>query len=103
MKSFLFAALLIYSATLFAQEKKADGPKQDTSPKKEEAKKDVGKKEPKEELSVTEHAVSIGGKEIKYTATTGTLLLKEEDGKTRASVFFIAYTRVNVAAESNRP
>jgi carboxypeptidase C (cathepsin A) len=33
---------------------------------------------PKDQLVVTQHKVRIGGKEIKYTATAGTMVLKEE-------------------------
>jgi len=55
---------------------------------------------PEERLSVTHHRATIGGREIAYTATCGTLVLREEsqkDGKAegdkaRASVFFVAYT-----------
>lgn len=47
---------------------------------------------PAEKLSTTHHTITVGGRRIAYTATAGNLLLKEEDGKPRASVFFIAYT-----------
>lgn len=58
---------------------------------------------PQEETMVTHHTVSIGGKGYKYTATVGTLLLKEEEGKPRASVFYIAYTLDGVTDKSRRP
>lgn len=45
-----------------------------------------------EETVETSHSISIGGKDLKYTATAGRMLLKEEDGKKRASFFFVAYT-----------
>lgn len=74
-------------------------------PDKDE-KKDKEQKEerpaPKDHLVVTQHRVRIGGKEIKYTATAGTMVLKEEpidrekewEGeKPRAQVFFVAYTK----------
>jgi carboxypeptidase C (cathepsin A) len=50
-----------------------------------------------------EHSVRIGGRKIDYTATAGTILLKEEDGKAKASVFYIAYTRDGVSDLSQRP
>ena len=57
-------------------------------------------------LSVTHHSVTINGEEIRYTATTGTLVLKEEvdkEGeKAKAAVFFIAYTRDDVDDMSKR-
>ncbi len=62
---------------------------------------------PEDNLSVTHHSVTINGEEIRYTATTGTLVLKEEidkEGeKAKASVFFIAYTRDDVEDMSKRP
>jgi carboxypeptidase C (cathepsin A) len=56
-----------------------------------------------EKLSVTRHSVRIGGTEVRYTATAGTLLLKEENGKPRASLFFVAYTRDGVSDLARRP
>ena len=45
---------------------------------------------------------TIGGQEIKYKASAGTILLRDEDDKPTASIFYIAYTREDVAL-SNRP
>lgn len=55
---------------------------------------------PVERIVTTEHQLTIGKKTLEYTATCGTLLLREVDTKdgeskgekTRASVFFVAYT-----------
>jgi carboxypeptidase C (cathepsin A) len=47
----------------------------------------------KEEIRETKHTIVIEGEALDYTATTGTLLLKEEDGETKAAVFFVAYTK----------
>ena len=62
---------------------------------------------PEDNISVTHHTATINGEEIRYTATTGTLVLKEEidkEGeKPKASVFFIAYTRDDVEDASKRP
>ncbi len=62
---------------------------------------------PEDKLSVTHHSVTINGEEIRYTATTGTLILKEEvdkEGeKPKAAVFFVAYTRDDVEDASTRP
>jgi carboxypeptidase C (cathepsin A) len=41
---------------------------------------------------VTHHQVTLNGKTLSYTATTGRLPLKREDGKTEAEMFFVAYT-----------
>ena len=63
--------------------------------------------EPEDNLSVTHHSVTINGKELNYTATTGTLVLKEETDKEgekpKASIFFVAYTLDDVEDTSKRP
>ena len=56
-----------------------------------------------EKLSTTQHSVTAGGQKIPYTATTGTLVLKKDDGKPLASIFFIAYTRDDATDKSKRP
>jgi carboxypeptidase C (cathepsin A) len=57
---------------------------------------------PKETLSETRHTITVDGATLEYKATAGTLVLKEEDGKARASIFFVAYTRTDVA-DPGRP
>src|SRR5687768_15632716 len=73
----------------------------DKDERKPEEKKEE-KPAPKDNLVLTQHKVRIGGKEIKYTVTAGTMVLKEEtpdrekesEGeKPRAQVFFVAYTK----------
>ena len=75
--------------------------------KKAEAKKDEKPDEKKDDLkdkvSVTKHTAKIHGKEIKYTATAGKLVMKDDEGKPKALVFFIAYTKNGVDDLSQRP
>ena len=82
-----------------------------TEEKKPEEKKE-DKPTPKDNLVITKHKVKIGGKEIRYTVTAGTMVLKEEttdrtkesEGeKPRAQVFFVAYTKDSVSNKSKRP
>ena len=61
------------------------------------------RKTPEEKVSQTRHTVRVGGQEIKYTAIAATLNLKKEDGTVTASIFYIAYTRDDVADVSQRP
>lgn len=56
-----------------------------------------------EKLSTTQHTVHAGGTELSYTATAGTLVLKREDGKARASIFFVAYTLDSATDKAKRP
>ena len=67
-------------------------------------KADEEKRELVEKLKKTHHNVVINGNEIAYTATTGTLLLKDElDKDPKAAIFFVAYTRDDVEDVSQRP
>ena len=72
----------------------------------EEKSEDKDNSVPEDNLSVTHHSVTINGKELNYTATAGTLILKTEVGKEgekpKASIFFVAYT-LDVEDTSKRP
>jgi carboxypeptidase C (cathepsin A) len=59
--------------------------------------------EPREELSVTEHTLSIGRQTIPYKATASTTLLKNDKDEPTALVFSMAYTRSDVKNASARP
>jgi carboxypeptidase C (cathepsin A) len=54
-------------------------------------------------LSETSHTVVVGGRSLTYKATAGTLLLKDEAGAKKASVFYMAYTLDGVGDPSGRP
>src|SRR5215470_20283393 len=56
-----------------------------------------------EKLQKTQHSIQINGRKIDYTATAGTLVLKKDEGKPIASVFFVAYTRDDVQDKAQRP
>jgi len=58
---------------------------------------------PQEQVSETQKTVLIGGKKINYTATAGTMLLKDEKGKPKASIFYVAYSRRGVKNLGTRP
>ena len=88
-------------------------------PEKSEEQKDKAVEEskptPADQMVEVQHTVTIDGKEIAYTVTTGTLVLKEESEKTgdkageaegekpKASIFFVAYTRNDVEDKTQRP
>ena len=48
---------------------------------------------PKDQISTTQHSITVNGQAISYTARAGTMVLKEEDGTPRANLFFVSYTR----------
>jgi carboxypeptidase C (cathepsin A) len=58
---------------------------------------------PVQEVAKTSHhSVTVGAKTIPYTATAGTLTLRDDDGKPIASMFYVAYT-ADGPKDSNRP
>jgi carboxypeptidase C (cathepsin A) len=58
---------------------------------------------PKEESSVTDHSIGIGGQNIPYKATAATILLKNDKDEPTALMYFTAYTRSDVKDLSKRP
>jgi carboxypeptidase C (cathepsin A) len=75
--------------------------------KAEEAKKLVEEVPPpphhEEESATTSHTVTVGRRKVAYTATASRTILREEDGKKKASFFSVAYTRDGVRDVSKRP
>ena len=80
--------------------------------KPDEEKRVENKPKPKDNLVETHHSLTIGGQEIKYNVTAGTIVLKEESGdrekeaegeKAKATFFFIAYTKGGGGDKSKRP
>jgi carboxypeptidase C (cathepsin A) len=57
----------------------------------------------KEESSVTEHSIKIGGQTIPYKATASTTLLKNEKGESTGLMYSVAYTRSDVKDVTTRP
>jgi len=51
----------------------------------------------------TTNTITITGQRVKYVAETGMLPILKADGTTRASVFYIAYTRLGETNTSARP
>ena len=79
--------------------------------KKPEEKKEE-KSKPEDKLVESKHSIKIGGRELKYTVTAGTIVLKEETAdrekeaegeKPRAQIFFVSYTKDGVRDKSKRP
>lgn len=71
----------------------------DSGPRREAAPSAV----PREESSVTEHTIRIGGQTIAYRATAATILLKDDKGEPIGSLYYTAYTRNDAGDPSRRP
>src|SRR5438132_11043213 len=94
------AALLFLGMSLSLAQQPSTPPQDKAAEKPKEEKKPPV---PEEKVVQTKHSLKIGGQEIKYTATAGTILLKLEDGTPKASIFYIAYTKADVGDASQRP
>ena len=46
-----------------------------------------------EKVSTTSHTVRVDGREIKYTATVGTIPIRTDNNTVQARMFFVAYTK----------
>ncbi len=99
---FLILSLAGATATLAQRPERPEPPPQ-TPAAAADKPKDEKKAPPEEKVSQTKHTIRLGGQEIKYTATAGTILLKTEEGTPKASIFYIAYTKDDVADASQRP
>jgi carboxypeptidase C (cathepsin A) len=81
--------LLVFAChTLFAEESKPA---------------DIKSCEIKEEVVETLHKAVVGGQEISYKARTGILPLCNKDEKTKATMFFVSYTKEGVDQTAERP
>jgi len=112
MKNAMFAALLTLSVfSLFAQSPESApsrqpapaGARRETPPPadnderaeapREEQRNARPPADAKDKISTTQHSVTIGGQTINYTARSGFMIMRDEDGKPRASFFFTSYTK----------
>jgi carboxypeptidase C (cathepsin A) len=96
---FLSFALLL-GGTAGAQERPGRAADTEETPSPQAPAKPV---EVQDRVITTHHKAVIGGSTVSYTANAGTLVLRDEDGKAKASMFFVAYTRDGVQDLAKRP
>jgi carboxypeptidase C (cathepsin A) len=98
---FMFLTALLALLLMGAGPQAADAPKPEAKPPEKAAEKP---KEPEEEKPVvTHHAIRAAGKELKYTATTGMMPIRNAKGETEGRIFFMAYTLDGASDTSRRP
>jgi carboxypeptidase C (cathepsin A) len=94
-------ACLYLAATAPAQEMRppaqpqAQAPEAETHADADQHKEKAPEKEtpvPPEKPVATHHEMTLNGKVLKYTATAGTLIIRDEDDKPYGSIFYVAYT-----------
>ena len=79
---------LLSAQTLAQQPPHGERPPQQSQAGK--ADKDAG---PSDRLVTTDGEITVADKPLHYKATAGTLVLKDETGKPKAEVFFVAYVK----------
>ena len=103
LRGFLVSlCLLAWSAPVGLAAAKAPA-KPAEKPAPEPGKEPAKPAEPKEELIETRHNVTINGQRVAYTAVAGTLLLRDNEDKPTAAIFYIAYTKDGVHDLARRP
>ncbi len=81
-----------------------DDERQDERASDDKGKKEKEEKEkPEEPPVVTSHELRVGTKVLKYKVTTGFMPLKNEEGKTEARIFFMAYVADRTGGPATRP
>ncbi|MDE3188234.1 MAG: peptidase S10 [Acidobacteriota bacterium] len=93
----LFVALIALSLIRTAP---AQTPAPGAEPPKEAQKESTPV--PPEKPVATHHEITLGGKVLKYTATAGNLIIRDEDDKPYGSMFYVAYT-LDGAEPGTRP
>src|SRR5262245_17592713 len=80
----------LFAAPVFAQVRGGAPP---TAPSGAAASRVETAGEKEEKISQTSHTIRLDGREIKYTATAGTLPIRLDNGQVAARMFFVAYTK----------
>jgi carboxypeptidase C (cathepsin A) len=100
--SLLTAVATALAAVGLARSEDAAGPAE--SPKASAAKQPVAVlPDASRPPVVTEHAITVGGRDLAYKAEAGMLPLLKEDGSPRANIFYVAYTLVTETDAASRP
>jgi carboxypeptidase C (cathepsin A) len=87
----ILAAVLTVSWSIAQQRPGAPPDSQRTGPRQAAEREYAGPDE--EKVSQTQHVMRLDGKEIRYTATAGTVPIRMDDGNVAARMFFAAYTK----------
>ncbi|WP_341208002.1 peptidase S10 [uncultured Sphingomonas sp.] len=102
---FGYAALLLAAATMpaLAQDKDKRPAKTNAEVQKEEADAATANAPVEEREERSKGAVTVAGKRLGYTATAGTLTIRDIEGKPTASMFYTAYTLDGTKPGTKRP
>ncbi|MEH3102927.1 MAG: peptidase S10 [Sphingomonas phyllosphaerae] len=100
---FGYAALLLAAATMPALAQDKRPAKSNAEVQKEEAEAATANAPVAEREERSKGAVTVAGKRLGYTATAGTLTIRDIEGKPTASMFYTAYTLDGTKPGTKRP
>jgi carboxypeptidase C (cathepsin A) len=103
----LLVALLIWPSMSFAQRSGQRGAAPARGGAESGTDKSTDKAKAKEDIQdkkvTTSHSAKIQGQDLKYTATAGTLVMRNDEQDPKAQIFHVAYTKENVSDLAKRP
>src|SRR6266849_18007 len=91
--AFLSLALMCSMAPAYARGRGGQPPAPVPASQVESASRNEVAGPSEEKITETQHSLRLDGRDIKYTATAGTLPIRLDDGKVAARMFFVAYTK----------
>jgi carboxypeptidase C (cathepsin A) len=100
---FLAAILFFFCAPQRASAQQAERPEGEAKPQENKPPEGCEASATKEESSVTDHSIRLGGQTIPYKATAGFTLLKNDKGEPTALMYTVAYARSDAKDLSQRP
>jgi len=93
MKRSLILLLLACAPVLLAQERRPPAQPPAPAPAPKPAEAAMPKEPPRDQISTTQHSITVNGQTINYTARAGTMIMNDEEGNAKASFFFVSYTK----------
>ncbi len=100
MKKSIALLLLCAATAAFAQDRRQEQPPAPAQAAHETPATKTPEPPQHDQISTTQHTITINGQPVAYTARAGTMILRDEEGNPRASFFFTSYTKDG--ADSNR-
>jgi carboxypeptidase C (cathepsin A) len=105
MKPVILVISLALALQLSAQQPggRGRGGNTPTAPQTEAAKPETTKPLVEEKSIVTKHEMRLNGRTLNYTATTGMMPIKNQQGEIEANLFYVAYSLDGVSDVTKRP
>ncbi|WP_113961129.1 S10 family peptidase [Roseimicrobium gellanilyticum] len=109
LRTFLSCCALVFSTHALADVKPEAPREENKAANTSKSENDQSKEKPESEERKTpkdvstKHAITLAGQRLEYTAVAGMLPIRDAEGKTKAEIFYIAYTKDGLNDLSQRP